>query len=114
MRLFAGEAQQLTLRMRVSVDCMILPPEQKPGTRVKAHNESVDAISPTPDIVSRFAWIGEDSLAEVGFCKLDRVARPPRPSYHRPIGRFAFTSPRTTLLRRRHVLSRIAPAAGRD
>ena len=25
------------------------------------HNESVDAISPTPDIVSRFTKIGEDN-----------------------------------------------------
>ena len=31
-----GKAQRLTLRMHVSLDCMILPPEQKPGTHVKA------------------------------------------------------------------------------
>jgi hypothetical protein len=52
--------RRLALRVRVSVDCMIRPPEQKPGTRVKAHNETVDAISPTPYIVSRFAWMRED------------------------------------------------------
>jgi len=41
------------LRMHASVGCMIRPPEQKPGTRVKAHNGSVDAISPTPDLAGR-------------------------------------------------------------
>jgi hypothetical protein len=35
----------------VSVDDTILPPEQKPGTRVKARNVSVEAISPTLEIV---------------------------------------------------------------
>jgi hypothetical protein len=55
--------------MHLSVDYLILPPEQTPGTHVKARkiNGSVDAISPTPDIVSRFAWIGEADPTEVGF-----------------------------------------------
>jgi hypothetical protein len=68
MRLFAGKAQRLTLRMHVSVDCMIQPPEQKPGTRVKAHNER-------PDIASHSPWIREDDPTEVGCC----IAGPMRP-----------------------------------
>ena len=69
MRLSQGKAQRLTLRMHVSVDCMILPPEQKLGTRVKARNENtqrerrgdisdiivsrVDAVRPTVDPMRR-------------------------------------------------------------
>jgi len=42
-----GEAQRPNLRMHLSVDCMILPPEQKAGARVKARKASIDDISDT-------------------------------------------------------------------
>jgi hypothetical protein len=53
----------------------ILPPEQKPGTHVKAprtRNENVDAIAPIPDINQSCPRMGEDPIG-VGFCAAARL-----------------------------------------